>query len=98
MEKAHMEIKLSDHLRQRLLLRSITEETVREVFLEADAKYQDEETSYLISVKRMRYEGKERDLMVASMERQDSVLLLTIHPLKAGQRENRIASGRWKPL
>jgi hypothetical protein len=47
-------------------------------------------------VKRILYEGKERDLMVASTERQDSVLLLTVHPLKAGQKENRIASGRWK--
>jgi hypothetical protein len=91
-----MEIKLSDHLRQRLLLRSISEETVREVYLQAEAKYHDEETGYLISVKRILYEGKERDLMVASTERQDSVLLLTVHPLKAGQKENRIASGRWK--
>jgi hypothetical protein len=42
--------------------------------------------------------GKERDIMVAYKYEGENVKLLTIHPLKEGQKENRIKSGRWRRL
>jgi hypothetical protein len=42
--------------------------------------------------------GKERDIMVAYNYKGENVKLLTIHPFKEGQKENRIKSGRWRRL
>jgi len=41
---------------------------------------------------------KERDIMVAYRQEDDDIKLLTIHPLKEGQKENRVQSGRWRKL
>jgi hypothetical protein len=42
--------------------------------------------------------GKMREVMVAYDIDQQTVKLLTIHPLKQGQKENRIKAGRWRRL
>jgi len=36
--------------------------------------------------------------MVAYTLKGEDVILLTIHPLQEGQKENRIKSGRWRKL
>jgi hypothetical protein len=36
--------------------------------------------------------------MVAYIVDNDIIKLLTIHPLKGGQKENRIKSGRWRKI
>jgi hypothetical protein len=41
---------------------------------------------------------KERDIMVAYKHEEVDVRLLTIHPLKEGQKDNRVKSGRWRRL
>ncbi len=48
-----------------------------------------------MAVARARYSGRTRDVMVAFLEKDDEVLLITVHPLKPQQKANRIASGRW---
>ena len=42
--------------------------------------------------------NKRREVMVAYVVEQDMVKLLTIHPLKEGQKENRVQSGRWRKI
>ena len=42
--------------------------------------------------------GKSREVMVAYIVEGDCAKLLTIHPLKEGQKENRIVSGRWRKI
>jgi hypothetical protein len=42
--------------------------------------------------------NKSRDVMVAYAVKKDSVKLLTIHPLKEGQKANRVKSGRWRKI
>jgi len=42
--------------------------------------------------------GKLREVMVAYDIEEQTVRLLTIHPLKEGQKENRLNSGRWRRL
>jgi hypothetical protein len=39
-----------------------------------------------------------REVMVAYVMEGDTVKLLTIHPLKDGQKENRVKSGRWRKI
>ena len=42
--------------------------------------------------------NKLREVMVAYIVDQDIAKLLTIHPLKEEQKENRIKSGRWRKI
>jgi len=42
--------------------------------------------------------NKSREVMVAYVMEEDYANLLTIHPLKEGQKENRINSGRWRKI
>ena len=58
----------------------------------------DNETGHFIAVKKVIIYGKERDVMVAYKREDTDVKLLTIHPLKEGQKENRIQSGRWRKI
>jgi hypothetical protein len=42
--------------------------------------------------------NKKRDVLVAYEENNGDATLLTIHPIKEGQKENRIQSGRWRKI
>ena len=86
---------LADHLRLRLALRRIPEGLPRRVHKRAKELFYDRMTGNLVAVARARYSGRTRDVMVAFLEKDDEVLLITVHPLKPQQKANRIASGRW---
>jgi hypothetical protein len=55
-------------------------------------------TGYLIAIIKTELYGKLRDVMVVYVMEEDCANLLTVHPLKEGQKENRIKSGRWRKL
>ena len=42
--------------------------------------------------------NKTREVMVAYLIEEDYAKLLTIHPLKEGQKENRVKTGRWRKI
>ena len=42
--------------------------------------------------------GMLREVMIAYEEQGETVLIITVHPLKKGQKENRISTGRWVKL
>jgi len=42
--------------------------------------------------------NKNREVMVAYVMEEDCTRLLTIHPLKEGQKENRVNTGRWRKI
>lgn len=91
-----MKIIFSDHLKVRMKLREIPEVIVRKIYLEADEKLYDTETSNLVAIKKILFQGRDKDMAVIYKEFGDEVLLYTVHPLKSGQKENRINKGRWK--
>lgn len=70
----------------------------RTVFEQASERYFDNETRYCIAVSRAILYNKVRDVMVAYDIVGEDVTLLTIYPLKKGQKENRIESGRWREM
>ncbi|MEW6053116.1 MAG: hypothetical protein AB1552_04895 [Nitrospirota bacterium] len=59
-------------------------------------RYYDEETKYYVAIMEVNLYNKKRDVMVVFDYEDDIVKLLTIHPLKAGQKENRVRNGRWR--
>jgi len=88
-------IRYADHLKLRLALRRIPEALPRNVHKRAKELFYNRLTGNLVAVARARYSGKTRDVMVAFLEKDDEVVLITVHPLKPQQKANRIASGTW---
>jgi len=90
-------IRYADHLQLRLRLRRIPRYLPRRVYQRAKELFFDNTTENFIAVAQARYGGKTREMMVAFSEKDDEVILITVHPLKPQQKANRVASGRWIP-
>ncbi|MBI2121941.1 MAG: hypothetical protein HYT98_02355 [Candidatus Sungbacteria bacterium] len=93
-----MEVRYSQHLEIRLTMRGIPHELPRIVYENAKRRFHDTDSDLDIAVLRTAFYGRQRDVVVAYRIYSDYVLLITIHPLKEGQFENRIRSGRWTEI
>jgi hypothetical protein len=91
-----MQIKYSEHLSTRLNLRNIPLHLPEKIVRESEERYSDKETGHTIAVMKVSLYAKVRDVMVAYTKEDDDINLITIHPLKFGQKENRILKGRWR--
>ncbi len=79
-------------------MRGIPEDVPRMVYDQSTKRFFDTETGHAIAVSRLELLGKQRDVAVTYREDQHAVLLITIHPLKPNQIDNRLKMGRWKLL
>lgn len=61
---ARVRIRYADHLRQRLALRRIAPELVEAVYREANERFRDTATGYLIAADRRLVAGRDRDVIV----------------------------------
>ncbi len=93
-----MQIKYSKHLEQRLSLRRIDYDLPKKIFDQSSERYIDEETKHFIATMETEIYNKRREVNIAYVVEGDIIRLLTIHPLKEGQKENRIESGRWRKI
>ena len=93
-----MKVEYSSHIEARLKLRRIDHDLPKEIFEEAAERYLDTETGHFVAVMPKPLYDRDREVMVAYSIEEDSATLLTIHPLKDGQKESRIRSGRWRNL
>jgi uncharacterized protein YaaW (UPF0174 family) len=91
-------VKYSKHLKQRLSLRKIDYDLPRKIYDQSQERFMDEETQHLIATMKVKLYNRLREVMIAYIVDQDVAKLLTIHPLKEGQKENRIMSGRWRKI
>ena len=91
-------VRYSDHLQFRMRLREIDEALPENIYRFAEEYYYDTATNLFIAVKKARYQGKNRDIAVTYQESTNEILLITIHPLKQRQKENRIQTNRWKRI
>jgi hypothetical protein len=93
-----MQIEYSEHIKTRLGLRRIEHGLPQRIFEEAEERYFDNDTGHFIAVMQVSLYNKSREVMVAYVIEQDCAILLTIHPLKEGQKESRINAGRWRKM
>ena len=93
-----MEIKYTKHLEQRLILRGIGHELPALILNQSEERYYDQETGYMIATMEVQLYNKRREVMVAYVIEQKAARLLTIHPLKGGQKRKRVESGRWRKI
>ena len=78
--------------------RRIDYDLPKKIFDRSDERYMDQETKHFIATMETELYNKLREVMVAYIIEEDTVRLLTIHPLKDGQKENRVKSGRWRKI
>jgi hypothetical protein len=93
-----MKVKYSSHIEARLKLRGIAHDLPKQIFEEAPERYLDTETGHLVAVMARPLYDRNREVMVAYVIDKDCATLLTIHPLKDGQKGSGIRSGRWRKL
>jgi hypothetical protein len=93
-----MQIEYSNHLESRLSLRRMNYDLPKRIFEESNERYIDGETGYFVAIMSVELYNKSRDVMIAYTVEEDIARLLTIHPLKEGQKENRVKSGRWRKI
>ena len=93
-----MKVEYSEHIKNRLRFRKIDYNLPKQIFEESEDKFFDTETGHFIAVMNVNLYNKSREVMVAYTFHEDYVKLLTIHPLKEGQKENRINTGRWRKI
>jgi len=93
-----MKVEYSEHIKNRLKFREIDYDLPKIIFEQSEDKYFDTETGYFIAVMNVDLYNKNREVMVAYTFYEDYVTLLTIHPLKEGQKEKRINTGRWREI
>lgn len=86
------------HLKLRLAIRNIPFEIPEKIYREALEHYYDRDTDHKIATKSLRFGEKTKEVMIAYDEFPDRVEIITIHPLKSKQKQQRIESGRWKRL
>ncbi len=84
----------TSHLELRLKARRIPREYPRLVLEEPDQKFFDTVERTLIAIKRLEYNSKMRQMMIA-YNKNDTVEIITIHPIREEQMINRIANKRW---
>ncbi len=79
-------------------MRGIPYELPRIVYIRARRRFHDVQSDLDIAVHRTEYCGKLRELALTYRSHPSHILLITIHPLKPNQLQNRIQSRRWQEI
>jgi len=92
------EIIYTSHLEFRLKTRNIPYDLPRSVFEQAKEHYYDNLTKHYIAIDRVRFEGRIREMALTYDKRENVIEIITIHPIRPHQKNNRVGTGRWKEL
>ncbi len=90
-----MEIYYTYHLKLRLKIRKIPEEYPKIIYKNPDQKFFDNLENTNIAIKRLKYNKKLRNMMIAYDIKDNKVEIITIHPINDEKLINRTLSGRW---
>lgn len=93
-----MRIIFSSHFQERAKLRKIELTVVQEFLLNWDQHFIDTKTGYFVALKRTIWLNRERDVIVVYVQKNDEIVIVTMHPLRENQKERHIKSGRWLPV
>ena len=91
-------IRYTAHLELRLKLRGIPHGIPEKIYRTSHERYWDSATAKYIALKRITIDGRMREYALTYEESAETVALITIHPLKISQKQNRVRSKRWQPL
>ena len=87
--------KYTEHLKLRLKVRKIPEEYPKKIYENPDQKLFDNLEGTFISIKKLPYNTKVRNMMIAYEEKNEEINIITIHPISEEKIINKIISKRW---
>ncbi|MFQ6118592.1 MAG: hypothetical protein ACE5KE_01755 [Methanosarcinales archaeon] len=90
-----LEIRYNEHLKLRIKSREVPYLLPKQIYTDADEYYYDSRTKHYIAIKKTFYNEKIRDMAISYDVYADYIEIITIHPLKKNQKENRIKTKRW---
>lgn len=85
----------TEHLKLRLKIRKIPYEYPEIIFNNPEQKFFDKVEETYIAIKKLVYNRKERNMMIAYEKNGNDVEIVTIHPIREEKIINRTISGRW---
>ena len=90
-----VEVIYTDHLETRLKLRNIPKDYPKEIFLDPEQEFYDNTEDTYISIKKLFYNGKIRNMMIAYQKKRTVFQIITIHPISDEKIINRVINSRW---
>ena len=90
-----MEIIYTNHLKLRLKVREIPEDYPKLIYKNPEKKFFDNVEEAYISIKKLKYNNKLRNMMIAYEIKDEKIEIITIHPISDEKIKNRILTGRW---
>jgi len=88
-------ITYTEHLKLRLKIRKIPENYPERIYKNPEQNFFDNLEGTFIAIKKLYYNKKLRDMMIAYQEKDGEVKIVTIHPITDEKIINRIMSRRW---
>ncbi len=85
----------TSHLELRLKIRKIPYDYPKIIFNQPEQKFFDTAEKTYISIKKLKYSKRERLMMIAYERKNNTVEIITIHPIKEEKIINRTISRRW---
>ena len=90
------DILYTDHLKLKLKIRKIPYEYPKIILEAPEQKFYDAVEENHIAIKKLKYNNKERTMMIAYEKKGSDVEIMTIHPIDEEKIINRTMSRRWK--
>jgi len=91
------EIRYTEYFLDRLEFRHVPKTVAEEILHTAIERYFDVETGRFIAVKRVKYKGRYKRLMVAYERSENEITAVTVHPVTKRQVQSRVKRQRWIP-
>ena len=85
----------TDHLKLRLRIRRIPEDCPKKIYENPEQKFFDNLEGNYIAIKKLHYNKKSRNMMIAYEIKDNEIEIITIHPITDEKIINRVLSGRW---
>lgn len=95
-EKKEMKIVYRPHLERRLKERKIPRSYPKKILQNSEQSYLDLLNGRYIAVKKLRYGGKMRNMVIAYDIISEDREIITIYPISDSEIDNKVESGRWK--
>jgi len=90
-----MKIEYTNHLKFRIKIRNIPKEYPKVIYENPEQVFIDILEKRKVAIKKLKYNNKLRNIMIAYDEFNDKIEIVTIHPISDEQLINRLISGRY---
>ena len=85
----------TNHLKLRMKIRKIQEDYPRKIYKNPEQEFFDNTENTHIAIKKLHYNKKVRNMMIAYEKKDSNIEIITIHPITEEKIINRIIGRRW---